>query len=142
MAQFAGESQLSTAPEGTTTSVPPTLTLTLSVPIVTLGFHPLVPGTPLHSAGHWQTYAPPDPITESILMTTTHVSETAPLTLLSQGYVIYDTYSTTATSTVRSLPPGMSVSLPLGSGPSPTLHFSTPTNEPPDVQYQHLMELA
>ena len=142
MALFAGEPQLSTAAEGTSTLVPPTLALTPSVPLVTLGFHPLVPGTPLHSVGHWQTYVHSDPVTEFILMTTTRVPETAPLTPLSQGYVIYDTYSAAATSTVGSLPLGQSVSLPLGSGPLPTLHFSIPTDEPPDVQYQHMMELA
>ena len=90
MAQFAGESQFSIASEGISTSVPPTLSLTPSVPLVTPGFHPMVLGTPLHFAGHWQTYAPPDPVTESILMTTTHVPEIEPTAIDPQGYVIYD----------------------------------------------------
>ena len=82
MAQFAVEPLISVAPEGISTSVPPTLASTPSVPLVTLGFHPLVPGAPQYAAGHWQTYAPLDLITESILMTTTRAPE-APLTLLS-----------------------------------------------------------
>ena len=142
MAQFTGEPQLFATPEGTSTSVPLTFTLTPSVPLVTPGFHPLVFGTPLHSAGHWHTYAPLDPITESILVTTTRIPETLLTASSPQGSVTFDTLSTAATSAVGSLPSGQSVSLPLGFGPSPTLHLSIPTNGPPDVQYQHLMELA
>ena len=60
----------------------------------------------------------------------------------SQGYVTFDTLPTAATSAIGSLPSGQSVSLPLGSSPSPTLHLNVPIDKPPDVQYRHLMELA
>ena len=142
MAQFVGEPQLSAALEGTSTSVPPTLILTPSVPLVTLGFHPLVFGTPLHLASLGQAYAPPDPVTEATLVTTTRILEAVLTTTDPQGYIIYGTSSVAATSSVGSLPFGQSVSLPLRSDPSPALHFSIPTDGPPEVQYQCLMELA
>ena len=141
MAQFADEPLISIAPEEISTSVPPTLALTPYVPLVTPGFHPLVPGTPQHAVGLWQTYASPDPVTESILMTTTRTPE-APLTPLSNGYVTFDNPSTAVTFAVGSLSPRQSVSLPFGSNPLPTLHLSIPTDGSPDVQYQHLMETA
>ena len=46
MAQFAGEPLISVALEGISASVPLTFALTPSVPLVTPGFYPLVPGTP------------------------------------------------------------------------------------------------
>ena len=82
MAQFAGEPLIFVALEGIFTSVPPTLTSTPSVSLVTSGFHPLVPETPQHVAGHWQIYTPLDLVTESILMTATRAPE-VPLTPLS-----------------------------------------------------------
>ena len=142
MAQFAGEPQLSTTLEGISTLVPPTLALTPSIPLVTPGFHPLVSGTPLHLARLGQAYAPPDPVIEATLVTTTRIPETVPIGTDPQGYIIYGTSSATATSTVGSLLPGQFVSLPLGSGPSPTLHLSIPIDRPLDVRYQHLMKLA
>ena len=74
-------------------------------------------------------------------MTATRTPE-APLTPLSQGYVTFDTPFATATLAIGSLPFGQSVSLPLGSDPSLALHFNIPTDRPPEVQYQRLMELA
>ena len=74
-------------------------------------------------------------------MTATCAPE-APLTPLSQGYVTFDTPFAAATLAIGSLPSEQFVSLPLGSDPSPALHFSIPTNGPPDVQYQRLKELA
>ena len=79
MAQFASEPLISVASKGISTLVPPTLASTPFVPLVTPGFHPLVSGAPQYAMGHWQTYAPLDPVTESILMTATCVLE-APLT--------------------------------------------------------------
>ena len=99
MALFAGEPQNPIASEGISASVPPTLASTASVPLVTAGFRPLVSGTPQFATGHWQTYAPPDPVAESILMTATRVPE-APLTPLSQSYVPLNTSSAAATLTV------------------------------------------
>ena len=75
MAQFASEPLISVVSEGIPTLVPSTLASIPSVPLLTPGFHPLVPRTLLHSMGHGQTYAPPDLVTESILMTTTHALE-------------------------------------------------------------------
>ena len=118
---------ISIASEGISTSVPLTLASTLFVPLVTSGFHPLVPGAPQYAVGHWQTYAPPDLITESILMTATRAPE-APPTPLSQGYIALDTPSTAATFAVGSLSSGQSVSLPFGSGPLPVLYFNIPTD--------------
>ena len=132
MAQFAGEPLISIASEGISTSVPPTLASTPSVPLVTPGFHPLGPGAPQHAAAHWQTYAPPDPVTEPILMTPTRAPK-APLTPPCQGYVALNIPSATATFAVGSLSPGQSMSLPLGSGPLPALHLSIPTDRSPDV---------
>ena len=74
-------------------------------------------------------------------MTTTHAPE-PPLTPLTQGYVPLDAPSATATFAVGPLSPGQFVSLPFSSGPPQALHLSIPTNGTPDVQYQHLMELA
>ena len=82
--------------------------------------------------GHWQTYSPPDPVTEPILMTPTRVPE-APLTPLSQGYVALDIPSTAMTFAVGSLSPRQFVSLPFGSGPLLALHLSIPTDGSPDV---------
>ena len=96
-------------------------------------------GTPHYAAGQWQTYAPPNPVTKSILMTATCALE-APLTPLSQGYVALDTSSAMATFAVGSLSPGQSLSLPFGSGPPSSLHLNIPNDGSPDVQYQHLME--
>ena len=79
MAQFASEPQLSAAPEGTSTLVPLTLVLTLSVPLVTPGFHPLVSRTPLHLTELGQAYAPPDLVTEATFLTTTRIPETVPI---------------------------------------------------------------
>ena len=79
MAQFASEPLIYLASEGISTSVPPTPASTPSMPLVTLGFHPVVSGAPQYAAGHWQTCAPPDPVTEPVLMTTPHAPE-APLT--------------------------------------------------------------
>ena len=91
-------------------------------------------GAPLYSVGPWQAFPAPDPITESILVAATRVPE-ASMTPLSQDYVTFDTPFATTTSAIGSLPSGQSVSLPLGSDPSPALHFCIPTNEPPEVQY-------
>ena len=142
MAQRAGEPQPSTALEGISTSVPPTLTLTPFVPLSTLVSHPLVHGVPLYSVGHWQTFPTPDPVIESFLVTTNRALETLLMASSPQGFVTFDTVSAAVTSAIGSLPFGQSVSLPLASGPSPTLHLSIPTNGSADVQYQHLMELA
>ena len=133
MAQFAGESHISVAAEGFTASVPPTFASTPFVPLVTLGFHPLVPGAPQLAVGHWQTYAPLDLVIESILMTHARASE-APLTPLSQGYVVIVIPPAAATFAIGSQS--------LESGPPLVLHFSVPTDESPELQYQHLMETA
>ena len=64
MAQHASESFFFAAPEGITTSVPPSFTL---APFVTLSAqvsHPLVNGEPLFSDGHWQTFATPEPVVD------------------------------------------------------------------------------
>ena len=82
MAQFASEPLLTLASKVVIASVPPTLASTPSVPLVTPGFHPMVSAAPQHAAGHWQTYAPPDLVTESILMTPPRALE-VPLTPLS-----------------------------------------------------------
>ena len=79
MAQFASEPLISVASEGISASVPPTLASTPSVPLVTPGFHPMVSRAPQYAVAHWQTYAPPNPIAESILMTATRIPE-VPLT--------------------------------------------------------------
>ena len=75
-------------------------------------------------------------------MTTTRIPETIPTATDPQGYIIYGTGPTAVTSSVGSLPLRQSVSSPLGSSPLPAMHFSIPTDRPPEVQYQHLMELA
>ena len=126
-------------PEGISASAPPTLVSTPLVPSVTLGFPPLSPRAPQHPAGHWQTHATPDPVTDPILVTYAHAPE-APLTSLSQGYVPLNTSSAAATLAVKLQSLGQSV--PLGSGPPPTLHLSIPTNGTLEEQYQHLMETA
>ena len=63
---------------GISTSVPPTLVLTPSMPLETLGFRSLVSGAPLHPAGPGQAYAPPDPVIEPTLVTTARILETVP----------------------------------------------------------------
>ena len=83
MAQFASEPLLTLASEVVTAPVPPTLASTSSMPLVTPGFHPMVSEAPQLAAGHWQTYAPPDLVIESILMTAPRAPE-VPLTPLSQ----------------------------------------------------------
>ena len=103
MAQFASESQIPVASEGIFVSVPSTLALAPSVPVLP----PLVQAPPLYSVGQWQT--PPDPVVESILVSATRVPE-VPLTPLSQGYVTFDTHLAVATSAIGSLPSGQSVS--------------------------------
>ena len=105
------------------------------MPLVTPGFHPLVSGTLLHLARHGQAYAPPDPITEATLVTTTRIPETVPTATDPQGYVTFDTPSAAATSAIGSQPFGQSMSLPLGSGPPLALHFSIHTDGPIEVQY-------
>ena len=75
-------------------------------------------------------------------MTTTRILETVLTAIDPLGYIIYGIGSAAATSSVGSLPLGQSVSLPLGSDPSPALHFNIPIDGPPKVQYQRLMELA
>ena len=142
MTQRAGAPQLSIALEGISTSVLPTLTLTPSMPLSVPVSHALVHGWPLFSVGHWQTFAPPVPVTESVSVTATRIPKTLLTASLSQGFVTFDTLSVVATPVIGSLPSGQSVSLPLASGPSPTLYFSIPTDGTPDVQYQYLMELA
>ena len=83
--------------------------------------------TPQFAVGHWQTHAPPDSVTESILMTATRALE-APLTPLSQGYVTLNIPSTVVTLAIDSLSPGQFVSRPLESGPPSVLQLSIPTD--------------
>ena len=77
MAQFASEPLLTLASEVVSASVPPTPASIPSVPFMTQGFHPVVSRAPQYAVGHWQPYAPLDPVAESILMTTTRVLEAA-----------------------------------------------------------------
>ena len=142
MAQRAVEPLLTVVTEGISTLVSPTHVLTPSVPLVTSEFHPLVFGAPLHPAGLGQAYAPLDPIIEATLVTTTRIPETVSTATDPQGYIIYGTNSAATTSSIGSLPFGQSMSLPIGYDPSPAFHFSIPTDGPPEMQYQRLMELA
>ena len=75
-------------------------------------------------------------------MTTTCIPETVPTATDPQGHIIYGTGPAVATTSLGSLPLGQSVSSPLGSGPLPALHLSIPTDGPPEVRYQRLMELT
>ena len=75
-------------------------------------------------------------------MTATRVPETLQTASPSQGFVTFDTLSAVASSVIGSLPSRQSMSLPLASIPSLTLHFSLPTDGTPDAQYQNLLELA
>ena len=75
-------------------------------------------------------------------MIATRILETLLTVSPSQNFVTFDTLSAAVTSVIGSLPSRQSVSLPLASGPSPTLHLSIPTDGTPNVQYQRLMELA
>ena len=100
MAQHASERQLSVASKGISTS---TLTLTPTVPLSVPVSHSLVRRVPLFSVGHWQTFAPLEPVTESILVTTTRALETLLTATPSQGYVTFDTHFTVAASIVGPL---------------------------------------
>ena len=127
MAQSAGELRFSIDSEGFTTWVPPTFTSTHSVSLVTPGFHPQVSGAPQLAAGHWQTCAPPDPVTEPILMIARRAPE-APLTPSSQGYVTLDIPSTAVTFAISSRP--------LESAPRPILQLIIPTHGSPEVRWR------
>ena len=76
MAQRVGEPQPSVAPEGISTLIPSTLTLTPSVPLSAPVSHPLLHGASLFFVGHWQTFASLEPVTESVSVTATRVPET------------------------------------------------------------------
>ena len=76
MAQRTGEPQPFVASEGISASVPPTLTLTPTMPLSAPISHSLVCEAPLFSVGHWQTFTPPKLVTESILVTATRGPET------------------------------------------------------------------
>ena len=112
MAEHAGEPQPSISLEGISTLVPPTLTLTATVPLLVPVSHPLVHGMPLFSVGHWQTFAPLEPAIESVLVTAAHTPETLLTASSPQGYATFDTLSAAATSAIGSLPSGQPVSLP------------------------------
>ena len=126
-------------PEGISASAPLTLVSTPLVPLVTPRFPPLSPRAPQHPTGHWQTPATSNPITDPILVTYARVPE-PPVTLLSQGYIPLNSCSAAATLAIGLQSFGQSD--PLGSGPSPTLHLSIPTDGTPEEQYQYLMETA
>ena len=106
MAQRAGEPQLSVALEAISTTVPPTLTLTPTMPLSVLVSLPLVHGAPLYSVVHWQTFALLGPITEFVSMTATRVPEILLTASPSQAFVIFDTLFVAATSVIGSLPSG------------------------------------
>ena len=142
MNQRAVEPLLTTVTEGVSTSTPLTLILTPSVSLATLGFPPFVSGGPLRLVGLGQVYAPLDLIIEATLMTSTCILETVPTASDPQGHIIYGTGPAMATIFVGSHPFGQSMSPPLGSGPSPILQFSIPTDGAPEAQYQCLMELV
>ena len=103
MAQSTGELHFSIDSEGFTTWVPPAFASTHSVPFVTPGFHPQVSRAPQFVAGHWQTCAPLDPVTEPVLMTAPRAPE-APLTPSSQGHVALDIPAVVATFAIGSRP--------------------------------------
>ena len=134
MAQRTIEPLLTLVMEGISTSAPPVISLTSSVPVSP----PQAQLPPLYSVRQWQA---PDPVIESILVTATRAPE-APLSALSQGHVPLDTPAAAATPAIGSQPHGQSVSPPLRSGSPTMLHFSIPTDGAPEAQYQRLMELA
>ena len=116
--------------------VPLSLTMTSVIPSSPQAYQFKAHGgsIPLIS-GCWQTLADLEHVTESVSVTATHVPETLLTAPSSQGFVTFGTLSPAATSAIGSLPSGQSVSMPLGSGPSLTLHLSIPTDRPPNVQY-------
>ena len=91
--------------------VSPSFTLAPSVPLSAQVSHPLVHGEPLFSVGHWQTFATPELVTKSVLVTATRAPETLLTAPISQGYVTFDVHSTVATLAVGPLLSGQSVSL-------------------------------
>ena len=97
MAQFVGDPQTPVASEGILVSVPLTPALAPSIPVSPS----LVQLPPPHAVGQWQTCAPPDPVAESISVSTIRVSK-APLTPPSQGYVTFDTSTAVATLAIDS----------------------------------------
>ena len=134
MAQRTIEPLLTLVTEGVSTSAPPVISLTSTVPVPP----PQVQPPLLYPMGQWQ---PLDSVTKSILVTATRALE-APPSPLSQGHVLFGTLAATVTPAKGSHPLGQSVSPPLRSGPMLVLHFSIPTDGAPEAQYQCLMELA
>ena len=103
MAQFVGDSQVPVAREVAPLSVPSAPTLTPSVPTSPS----LVQLPPSYSVGQWQ--ALPDPVAETVLVTTACAPET-PLTPPSQVNVTFDTHPAVANFALGPLPHGQSVS--------------------------------
>ena len=102
MAQCTGE-PLSSVAEGISASIPLTLTLIATVSPTAQSSHPLVREVPLYSVGHWQTFAPSELVTESVLVIATRVLEILLTASPSQGFVTSDTHPTAATSVIGSL---------------------------------------
>ena len=71
MAQHTSEPLPFAALEEIPLSVPPSLALTSTVPLSAHASYFQMSEEPLFTFGHWQTLANPEPVAESIMVTTT-----------------------------------------------------------------------